>query len=57
MLALSACAKPPLPEICTSMRPVYFPDEAILALRPYRQQREQLSLNNQTWEKSCAPRH
>lgn len=36
------------------MRPVYFPDEAIALIRPYRAQREAIGANNITWEKSCA---
>lgn len=36
------------------MKPVYFSDEAIALLRPYRAQRETLAANNHTWERTCA---
>jgi len=53
---LAACASPPVPDAaCVAFKPIYLDDDAIAALRPYRQARAEIGNHNATYERLCPP--
>ena len=53
---LAACAAPPVPDAaCVAFRPIYFDDDAIAALRPFRQARIDIGNHNETYARLCPP--
>lgn len=56
MSLISGCSNHPpvIDDLCVSIEPVYMPDAAIEALRPWRDVRRVIAANNKTWESRCA---
>lgn len=53
---LAACAAPPVPDAaCVAFKPMYFDDDVIAALRPFRQARAEIGNHNATYERLCPP--
>lgn len=56
MTSLTACSghQPIADSACIAYRPIYLPTGAILALREFRQVREEIAAHNTTYEGMCS---
>lgn len=58
-LSMTGCAHQPgggAGDGCTTFQPVYLSEDAIAALKPFRDDRKKIGDHNETWERVCVGR-